>query len=95
MRFFNTEGPIRVEDHYYLPPLQRWDLDEVLMLIEQKKYFLLHAPRQTGKTSCLLALVEHLNCEGRYRAVYANLETAQAARWCCCSTRSMRWSAIP
>ena len=31
MRFFNTEGPIRIEDHYYLPPLQRWDLDEVLM----------------------------------------------------------------
>jgi len=80
MRFFNTEGPIRIEDHYYLPPLQRWDLDEVLMLIEQKKYFLLHAPRQTGKTSCLLALMEHLNREGRYRAVYANLESAQAYR---------------
>ena len=80
MRFFNTEGPVRPEDHYLLPPLQRWDLDEVLTLIEQKKYFLLHAPRQTGKTSCLLALVEHLNREGRYRAVYANLETAQAAR---------------
>ncbi|NVZ10361.1 AAA family ATPase [Allochromatium humboldtianum] len=80
MRFFNTEGPVRPEDHYLLPPLQRWDLDEVLTLIEQKKYFLLHAPRQTGKTSCLLALVEHLNREGCYRAVYANLETAQAAR---------------
>jgi hypothetical protein len=71
---------IRVEDHYYLPPLQRWNLDEVLMLIEQKKYFLLHAPRQTGKTSCLLALMDHLNREGRYQAVYANLESAQAYR---------------
>ncbi len=37
-------------------------------------------PRQTGKTSCLLALAELLNREGRYRALYANLETAQAAR---------------
>ena len=80
MRFFNTEGPVRPDDHYGLPPLQRWDLDEVLMLIQQKKYFLLHAPRQTGKTTCLLALMEYLNREGRYRAVYANLETAQAAR---------------
>ena len=80
MRFFNTEGPVRPDDHYCLPPLQRWDLDEVLMLIQQKKYFLLHAPRQTGKTTCLLALMEFLNREGRYRAVYANLETAQAAR---------------
>ena len=60
MRFFNTEGPIRPEDHYSLPPLHRWNLDEVLGLIDQKKYFLLHAPRQTGKTSCLLALMDHL-----------------------------------
>ncbi|MCF7977785.1 MAG: AAA-like domain-containing protein [Chromatiaceae bacterium] len=80
MRFFTTEGPVRPEDHYTLPPLSRWDLDEVLSLIDQKKYFLLHAPRQTGKTSCLLALMEHLNREGRYRAVYANLEPAQAYR---------------
>ncbi|MBK5931778.1 AAA-like domain-containing protein [Halochromatium salexigens] len=80
MRFFNTEGPIRAEDHYSLPPLSRWDLEQVLSLIEQKKYFLLHAPRQTGKTSCLLALMAHLNRDGRYRAVYANLEAAQTAR---------------
>ena len=80
MRFFNTEGPIRPADHYSLPPLQRWDLEAVLELIDQKKYFLLHAPRQTGKTTCLLALMEYLNREGRYRAVYANLEVAQAYR---------------
>ena len=80
MRFFNTEGPVRPEMHYVLPPLERWDLDAVLRMIEQQKYFLLHAPRQTGKTSCLLALMERLNLEGHYLAVYANLETAQAAR---------------
>ncbi|MBP6733496.1 MAG: AAA-like domain-containing protein [Chromatiaceae bacterium] len=80
MRFFNTEGPVRPEDHYSLPPLSRWDLDAVLMLIDQKKYFLLHAPRQTGKTSCLLALMEHLNRAGRYRTLYANIEGAQTAR---------------
>ncbi len=80
MRFFNTEGPVRPEDHYGLPPLQRWNLNEVLELIEQKKYFLLHAPRQTGKTTCLLALMDHLNREGRYRTLYANIEGAQTAR---------------
>jgi hypothetical protein len=80
MRFFNTEGPVRPEMHYVLPPLERWDLDDVLRMIAQQKYFLLHAPRQTGKTSCLLALMERLNREGHYLAVYANLETAQAAR---------------
>ncbi len=80
MRFFNTEGPNRAEDHYTLPPLGRWDLAEVMELIGQKKYFLLHAPRQTGKTTCLLALLEHLNRTGRYRTLYANLEVAQAYR---------------
>ena len=80
MRFFNTEGPVRPDIHYCLPPLHRWNLDDVLTLIERQKYFLLHAPRQTGKTSCLLALMEHLNREGRYLTVYANLETAQTAR---------------
>jgi len=80
MRFFTTEGPVRAEDHYCLAPLRRWDLAEVLGLIEQKKYFLLHAPRQTGKTTCLLALMEYLNRENRYRALYVNIESAQAAR---------------
>jgi hypothetical protein len=80
MRFFNTEGPIRPALHYNLPPLSRWNLDEILDLIAQEKYFLLHAPRQTGKTSCLLALMDHLNRDGRYRALYANLEGAQASR---------------
>ena len=80
MRFFNTEGPVMAGDHYLLPPLQRWDLQEILDLIDRKKYFLLHAPRQTGKTTCLLALADHLNQSGRYRAVYANIEPAQAYR---------------
>ncbi|MEA1050575.1 AAA-like domain-containing protein [Lamprobacter modestohalophilus] len=80
MRFFNTEGPVRAGEHYLLPPLTRWDLEQVLSLIEQKKYFLLHAPRQTGKTSCLLALMAYLNQQDRYRALYVNIESAQSAR---------------
>jgi hypothetical protein len=80
MRFFNTAGPIKPDLHYCLPPLTRFDLEEVLRLIEQQKYFVLHAPRQTGKTSCLLALMDHLNASGQYRCVYVNMEIAQAAR---------------
>jgi len=80
MRFFNTAGPVNCQDHYCLPPLQRFNLTEILGLIEQKKYFVLHAPRQTGKTSCLLALMDYLNREGRYISLYANLEAAQGAR---------------
>ena len=39
MRFFNTEGPIRPEDHYHVPPLDRVNVDELLGLIRDKKYF--------------------------------------------------------
>ena len=61
MRFFNTAGPVNVQDHYYLPPLERFGLDDIFMLIAQKKYFVLHAPRQTGKTSALLALMTRIS----------------------------------
>ncbi len=80
MKFFNTAGPVNQPDHYKIDPLTRWDLQEILSLIHQRKYFILHAPRQTGKTSSLLALRDYLNAEGRYACVYANLEAAQAAR---------------
>ena len=82
MRHFNTAGPIRPDLHYQVPPLARLDRDEVLGLIRQEKYFVLHAPRQTGKTSALLALRDLLNggTAGEYRCVYTNVEVGQAAR---------------
>ncbi len=79
-RFFNTAGPNIPEDNYTIDPLKRFDLDDVLTLIRQKRYFVLHAPRQTGKTSCLLALRDYLNEKGDYICVYANVEGGQAAR---------------
>ncbi len=79
-RFFNNAGPSVAGKHYLINPLQRIDQAHIHTLIEQECYFILHAPRQTGKTTCLLALMEHLNQQGRYRALYANIEAAQAAR---------------
>ena len=40
----------------------------------------MHAPRQTGKTSILLALMDELNSSGRYRCLYINVEIGQSAR---------------
>ncbi len=80
MRYFNTEGEVVTAKHYCIPPLQRVDLDEILTLIDREKYFILHAPRQTGKTSVLAALADHLNATGRFRCVYVNVEEGQAAR---------------
>ena len=61
MRFFNTAGPVRPDDHYAIRPLDRVDVDELLTLIRTRQYFVLHAPRQTGKTSALIALRNLLN----------------------------------
>ncbi len=80
MRFFNTSGPVVAEDHYCIPPLERLHLPQVRRLLRDKRYFVLHAPRQTGKTSALLALRDLLNAEGAYRCVYVNVEGGQAGR---------------
>ena len=82
MRKFNTEGPVVAGKHYCIPPLERVELDEILGLIRDERYFVLHAPRQTGKTSTLLALRDLLNsgAEGDFRCIYVNVETAQSAR---------------
>lgn len=79
-KFFNTAGPNQPDIHYTLSPMQRGDWPELLHAISAQKYLFLHAPRQTGKTSLLINLMHHLNAEGHYRALYVNVEAAQAAR---------------
>jgi hypothetical protein len=78
-RTFNTAGPSIPGEHYMIDPLQRIDLPEIENLIAQKRYFVLHAPRQTGKTTSLLALLDHLNKGSRYRACYTNIQDAHSA----------------
>ncbi|MCY4611393.1 MAG: ATP-binding protein [Gammaproteobacteria bacterium] len=82
MRFFNTAGPVVPEKHYCIPPLERLDLGHLCALVRDKLYFVLYAPRQTGKTSTLLAFRDYLNsgAAGDYRCVYANVEAGQAMR---------------
>lgn len=79
-KFFNTAGPTIEEDHYHIPLLSRVDWQEIASLIDQKRYFILHAPRQTGKTSTLLGIMKELNSKDTYACAYANIEAAQAAR---------------
>jgi hypothetical protein len=79
-RQFNTAGPSVQGKHYLIDPLSRVDVEDLLGYIEAERYFILHAPRQTGKTTCLLALMHHLNQGDRYRALYVNIEAAQAVR---------------
>ena len=82
MRKFKTSGPVVPAEHYCIPPLERIDLEYILELIRDKEYFILHAPRQTGKTSTLKALQDLLNsgAEGDYRCLYVNIEAGEAWR---------------
>ena len=53
----------------------------MLGLVQTKKHFELHAPRQTGKTSFLLALQDLLNSgtQGEYRCLYVTFEEGAAS----------------
>jgi len=79
-RFFNTAGPMKPDKNYCIDPLTRLDWDEVRRLICDERYFVMHAPRQTGKTSTLRAMMHALNEEGIYACAYSNIEAAQVAR---------------
>src|SRR3954469_3977788 len=72
-RRFNTAGPNNPEDHYTLPTLAR--LPELRRLVDEKLYFVLHAPRQVGKTTALLALGHELTRGGVYTAVLVSMES--------------------
>jgi hypothetical protein len=74
-RYFNVAGPCSSEDHYMLDAISR--LDEVLPLIEQKKYFIIHAARQSGKTTFLREMTKKLNQSGKYYTLYCSLENVQ------------------
>jgi len=74
-RFFNTAGPCVPGDHYLLSSADR--LREVADLIHRKQYFVIHAARQSGKTTLLLDLCQSLEAGGKYRALYCSLEALQ------------------
>jgi AAA-like domain len=75
-RWFNTAGPCRLEKHYMLPPLVR--LPKVARLIDREGYFVIHAPRQIGKTTAMLSLAEQLTTSEKYVAAVVSAEAAQA-----------------
>ncbi len=76
MRHFNTAGICLPELHYMLPPEPR--LPGVRQLLAQRAYFVVHAPRQTGKTTSLRALCRSLTAEGDYAALHFSCEGGQA-----------------
>jgi AAA domain len=72
---FNTTGPCIRGEHYMLPPERR--LHDVLQLIDEHRYFTLHAGRQTGKTTSARWMVEHYNRGDRFCALWVDIQDAR------------------
>ncbi|NJK74895.1 MAG: ATP-binding protein [Oscillatoriales cyanobacterium RU_3_3] len=75
-RWFNIAGPCRADKHYMLSATVR--LPDLEPLIEQESYFVVHAPRQTGKTTAMVALAKQLTESGRYAAAMVSAEVGSA-----------------
>jgi len=75
-KYFNIAGPCHSSEHYMLDPL-RGICKELMDLIDSKQYFVIHASRQSGKTTLLLELADKINSEGKYYALYCSLECLQ------------------
>ncbi len=69
---FNTAGPCNPDIHYMLPPLAR--LPGIIQLIDNQSYFVIHAPRQIGKTTAMMALAQYLTEQEYYTAVLLTVE---------------------
>jgi hypothetical protein len=74
-RFFNTSGRCWPGKHYMLPAERR--VTDLRRLVDQEQYFVVHAPRQVGKTTSLGSLAETLTAEGRHAALLTSCEMGQ------------------
>ena len=75
-KLFNTAGPCNPQDHYIIDATRRLG-SETAKLIEEKQYFVIHAARQSGKTTLLWELTDKIKAEGKYHALYCSLEGMQ------------------
>lgn len=75
-RWFNTAGPCKPDIHYMLPAAAR--IPQARPLITQQAYFVIHAPRQTGKTTAMTMLARELTASGQYVAVLLSVEVGAA-----------------
>lgn len=77
-RWFNTAGECDPAHHYMIAAEKR--IPEANLLVEQMSYFVVHAPRQTGKTTALRALARRLTAEGKYAGLLFSCEVGGVAR---------------
>jgi len=77
VRFFNTTGPCNPWDHYMLPPADRLIGAQLHRYIRDNLYWVLHTPRQTGKTTFLRNWAREINQKKEAVACYVSIESCQ------------------
>ncbi len=78
VRYFNTTGPCDPARHYTLPATDR--LPRARRLIDEGRYFVVHAPRQTGKTTTMTALAIEVAATGERAALLVSVQAAGSLR---------------
>ncbi len=76
-KYFNTTGPCFPRLHYMLPPKERLVGASLDRYIRDELYWVLHAPRQTGKTTFLQSWMHEINAGDEAVACYVSLEICQ------------------
>ena len=74
-RWFNIAGACDPQRHYVIPPERR--LVEARALLDEGRFFTLVSGRQTGKTTSVLWLLDHINADGRRCALWVDVQTAR------------------
>lgn len=77
VRFFNTTGPCNPDMHYMLPPEDRLVGAQLHRYIRDQLYWVLHAPRQTGKTTFLQSWMREINAGTEGLSCYVSVERCQ------------------
>jgi len=78
LRFFNNTGPCHPDKHYMLPPEERIVGAQLHRYIRDELYWVLHAPRQTGKTTFLHSWMREINSGGEALACYVSVENCRS-----------------
>jgi len=75
--FFNTTGPCNPDKHYMLSPDERLVGAQLDRYIRNELYWVLHAPRQVGKTTFLQTWMRKINDGDEAVACYVSVERCQ------------------
>lgn len=74
MKKICISGPIIERENYYIPLVERLNINTLDSFIDNGFYYIVHAPRQSGKSTSMREYARRLNKERNYTALYFTFE---------------------